>query len=155
MKVKHPSNGTITKHIFEWNGILTISPFFLQVQVAGLTSEFLGLTIELKPRRRNKRSVLYDLTPEYNKATGQAQGSWSRLEARHIHMLLQNELFINVATAHSQEGELRGQIRALLYSGLEAPREGKDGWMQWREKGRGGREVMKVIKYMKINGIAF
>uniref|UniRef100_A0A665V0E3 Chordin n=1 Tax=Echeneis naucrates TaxID=173247 RepID=A0A665V0E3_ECHNA len=93
-----------------------------QVQVAGLTSDVVGLTIELKPRRRNKRSVLYDLTPEYNKATGRAAGSWSRLEARHIHMLLQSELFINVATAHSQEGELRGQIKALLYSGLEAPR---------------------------------
>ncbi|XP_056297650.1 chordin isoform X1 [Pseudoliparis swirei] len=93
-----------------------------QVQVAGLTGEFLGLTIELKPRRRNKRSVLYDLTADYDRAAGRARGSWSRLEARHIHMLLQNELFINVATAHSQEGELRGQIRALLYSGLEAPR---------------------------------
>lgn len=87
-----------------------------------------GLTIELKPRRRNKRSVLYDLTPEYSRAAGRAAGSWSRLEARHIHMLLQNELFINVATAHSQEGELRGQIRALLYSGLEAPRHGTDQW---------------------------
>lgn len=41
-----------------------------------------------------------------------------------MHMLLQNELFINVATAHSQEGELRGQIKALPYSGLEAPRHG-------------------------------
>ncbi|MEQ2306173.1 hypothetical protein AMECASPLE_005435 [Ameca splendens] len=94
-----------------------------QVQVAGLTSDVVGLTIELKPRRRNKRSSLYDLTPEYSKATGQAVGSWSRLEARHIHMLLQNELFINVATAHSQEGELRGQIKALPYSGLEVPRD--------------------------------
>ncbi|KAM8904369.1 chordin-like [Spinachia spinachia] len=93
------------------------------VQVAGLSSECVGLTVELKPRRRNKRSVLYDLTAEYDKATGRAQGSWSRLEARHIHMLLQNELFINVATEHAQEGELRGQIRALLYSGLEAPRQ--------------------------------
>uniref|UniRef100_A0AAQ6A4W7 Chordin n=1 Tax=Amphiprion ocellaris TaxID=80972 RepID=A0AAQ6A4W7_AMPOC len=94
----------------------------LDYQVAGLSSDVVGLTIELKPRRRNKRSVLYDLTPEYSKTTGQAVGSWSRLEARHIHMLLQNELFINVATAHSQEGELRGQIKALLYSGLDAPR---------------------------------
>ena len=84
-----------------------------------------GLTIELKPRRRHKRSVLYDLTPELDVALGHAQGSWSRLEARHIHMLLQNELFINVATAHSQEGELRGQIKALLYSGLGAPRHGQ------------------------------
>ncbi|XP_061923916.1 chordin-like isoform X3 [Entelurus aequoreus] len=93
-----------------------------QVQVAGLTSDVVGLTIELKPRRRNKRSVLYDLTPEYNKAASRAVGSWSRLEARNIHMLLQNELFINVATTHNQEGELRGQIKALPYSGLEAPR---------------------------------
>lgn len=130
---------------------------FLQVQVEGLTSDVVGLTVELKPRRRNKRSVLYDLTPEYNKATGQAVGSWSRLEARHIHMLLQNELFINVATAHSQEGELRGQIKALLYSGLEAPRHGKDRWKQGREKGRGGcdgREVMKFKKHTKIHGVA-
>uniref|UniRef100_A0AAX7SN02 Chordin n=1 Tax=Astatotilapia calliptera TaxID=8154 RepID=A0AAX7SN02_ASTCA len=93
-----------------------------QVQVTGLTSDVVSLTIELKPRRRNKRSILCDLTPEFSKATGQAIGSWSRLEARHMHMLLQNELFINVATAHSQEGELRGQIKALPYSGLEAPR---------------------------------
>lgn len=88
--------------------------------------------------------MLYDLTPEYNKATGKAQGSWSRLEARHIHMLLQNELFINVATAHSQEGELRGQIKALLYSGLEAPRQGTGRWRQGKEKGGGGRDVVEV-----------
>nr|XP_015807610.2 chordin isoform X1 [Nothobranchius furzeri] len=93
-----------------------------QVQVAGLTSDVVGLTIELKPRRRHKRSVLYDLTAEYIKASRWAVGSWSRLEARHIHMLLQNELFINVATAHNQEGELRGQIKALPYNGIEAPR---------------------------------
>ncbi|KAM6970135.1 chordin [Aplochiton taeniatus] len=93
-----------------------------QIQVAGVTSEVVGVTIELKPRRRSKRSVLYDLTPDYSSTTGRAAGSWGRLEARHIHMLLQNELFINVATAHNQEGELRGLIRALLYNGLEAPR---------------------------------
>uniref|UniRef100_A0A3P9IP14 Chordin n=1 Tax=Oryzias latipes TaxID=8090 RepID=A0A3P9IP14_ORYLA len=93
-----------------------------KVQVAGLTSEVLGLTIELKPRRRNRRSILYDLTPEYSKSSGQAEGSWSPMEARYIHMLLQNELFINVATAHYQEGELRGQIKALPYSGLDVPR---------------------------------
>lgn len=103
--------------------ILSLS-LCVQVQVSGLTSDFLGLTIEVKPRRRNKRSVLYDLTPEFSRATGRAGGSWSRLEARHIHMLLQNELFLNVATAHHQDGELRGQIRALLYNGLEAPRHG-------------------------------
>ncbi|KAM9317747.1 chordin [Pholidichthys leucotaenia] len=93
-----------------------------QIQAGGLTSDVTGLTIELKPRRRNKRSILYDLTPEYSHVTGQAVGSFSRMEARHIHMLLQNELFINVATAHNQEGELRGLIKSLPYSGLEAPR---------------------------------
>lgn len=105
----------------------------LQVQVAGLTSDIVGLTIELKPRRRNKRSVLYDLTGEYSRATGQAVGSWSRLEARHIHMLLQNELFINVATAHSHEGELRGQIKVQPYSGLEVPRHGEDQWSEYKQ----------------------
>ncbi|CAB1348103.1 unnamed protein product, partial [Coregonus sp. 'balchen'] len=43
-----------------------------------------------------QRSVLYDLTPEFDRPSGRAAGSWSRLEARHIHMLLQNELFINI-----------------------------------------------------------
>lgn len=129
-KLKHPTDISTTT-------TLTSAPssiLLLQVQVAGLTSDFVGLTIELKPRRRNKRSVLYDLTPEYDKVLGQAQGSWSRLEARHIHMLLQNELFINVATTHNQEGELRGQIKALLYNGLEAPRYGMDRWQQGKEK---------------------
>ncbi|KAJ8367846.1 hypothetical protein SKAU_G00078740 [Synaphobranchus kaupii] len=93
-----------------------------QVQIAGVSSEVVGVTIEMKPRRRSKRSVLYDLSSEYG--GGGALGSWSRMEARHIHMLLQNELFINVATADHQEGELRGQIRSLLYSGLEARRHG-------------------------------
>ncbi|KAJ7990619.1 hypothetical protein DPEC_G00302270 [Dallia pectoralis] len=93
-----------------------------QIQVVGVSSQVVGLTIEVKPRRRSKRSVLYDLTPEFHGPSGRAVGSWSRLEARHIHMLLQNELFVNVATAHSQDGELRGQIKALFYSGLEAPR---------------------------------
>ncbi|XP_032401705.1 chordin [Xiphophorus hellerii] len=111
--------GGVGSAIFNLHGNGTLD---YQVQVAGLTSDIVGLTIELKPRRRNKRSVLYDLTAEYSRATGQSVGSWSRLEARHIHMLLQNELFINVATAHSQEGELRGQIKVLPYSGLEVPR---------------------------------
>lgn len=45
-------------------------------------------------------------------------------------MLLQNELFINVATEGSQEGELRGQIKALPYNGLEVPRQGMDVWSE-------------------------
>uniref|UniRef100_W5MQW8 Chordin n=1 Tax=Lepisosteus oculatus TaxID=7918 RepID=W5MQW8_LEPOC len=91
-----------------------------QVQVVGVSSKVVGVTIETKPRRRSKRNVLYDLSTEYRE--GRAVGAWSRLEARHIHMLLQNELFINVATLDHQEGELRGQIRSLLYNGLETRR---------------------------------
>ncbi|KAJ3590718.1 hypothetical protein NHX12_008667 [Muraenolepis orangiensis] len=91
-----------------------------QVQVAGLSGAVVGLTIELKPRRRHKRSVLYDLTAEMDGALGRALGSWSRLEARHIHMLLHNELFINVATEHSPEGELR-ELPNPLAGQLVAP----------------------------------
>ncbi|XP_016336286.1 chordin-like [Sinocyclocheilus anshuiensis] len=70
-----------------------------QVLVAGLSSTVVGVTIG-----------------------GRALGSCSRVEARHIHMLLQNELFINIATAEQQESELRGQIRMLPYNGLDARR---------------------------------
>lgn len=51
---------------------------------------------------------------------GQASGTWQDLTARDAHMLLQNELFLNVATKDFEEGELRGQISSLLYSGLLA-----------------------------------
>uniref|UniRef100_A0A8B9I112 Chordin n=1 Tax=Astyanax mexicanus TaxID=7994 RepID=A0A8B9I112_ASTMX len=93
-----------------------------QVQVSGVSSTVVGVTIEMKPRRRSKRSVLYDVTENFAAAAGggRAVGSYGRMEARHIHMLLQNELFINVATAEHSEGELRGQIRTLLYSGLDS-----------------------------------
>ncbi|XP_062872594.1 chordin [Trichomycterus rosablanca] len=95
-----------------------------QVQVEGLTSTVVGVTIEMKPRRRSKRSVLYDVTSEFvaSGRGGRAAGLYGRVEARHIHMLLQNELFINVATTENAEGELRGQIRTLLYHGLESNR---------------------------------
>ncbi|XP_048017310.1 chordin isoform X1 [Megalobrama amblycephala] len=96
-----------------------------QVLVAGLTSAAVGVTIEMKPRRRSKRSVLYDITADFaaeERGGGRAVGSVSRVEARHIHMLLQNELFVNIATAEQQESELRGQIRTLPYNGLDARR---------------------------------
>nr|XP_055053605.1 chordin isoform X1 [Misgurnus anguillicaudatus] len=97
-----------------------------QVLVAGLTSSVVGVTIEMKPRRRSKRSVLYDITADYSpageKGSGRATGACGRVEARHIHMLLQNELFINIATSEHLEGELRGQIRILPYNGLDARR---------------------------------
>ncbi|KTF95488.1 hypothetical protein cypCar_00032424 [Cyprinus carpio] len=81
----------------------------------------------MKPRRRSKRSVLYDITADFAAAQeerggGRALGSCGRVEARHIHMLLQNELFINIATAEQQESELRGQIQMLPYNGLDARR---------------------------------
>lgn len=87
------------------------------------------MTIEMKPRRRSKRSVLYDITADFSateeRGSGRALGSCGRVEARHIHMLLQNELFINIATAEQQESELRGQIRMLPYNGLDARQTGE------------------------------
>ncbi|RMC02011.1 hypothetical protein DUI87_21173 [Hirundo rustica rustica] len=50
----------------------------------------------------------------------QACGAWQGPSARDAHMLLQNELFLNVATKDWAEGELRGQIISLPYSGLLA-----------------------------------
>lgn len=50
----------------------------------------------------------------------QASGIWEHMNGRDAHMLLQNELFLNVATRDFEEGELRGQISSLLYNGLLA-----------------------------------
>ncbi|XP_070801799.1 chordin [Pituophis catenifer annectens] len=87
-----------------------------QIQVAGTGSEVIGVTLETKPRRRHKRSILYDMTHSYR--DGMASGSWTQASGRDAHMLLQNELFLNVATKDFEDGELRGQINSMLYNGL-------------------------------------
>uniref|UniRef100_A0A8C6XT77 Chordin n=1 Tax=Naja naja TaxID=35670 RepID=A0A8C6XT77_NAJNA len=84
-------------------------------KVAGTGSEVIGITLETKPRRRNKRSILYDMTHSYRDGT--ASGSWTQASGRDAHMLLQNELFLNVATKDFEDGELRGQINSMLYNG--------------------------------------
>ncbi|XP_043378795.1 chordin isoform X1 [Chelonia mydas] len=89
-----------------------------QVQVAGTASEVTSITLETKPRRKNKRNILLDMTPSYRE--GLASGTWQHMNARDTHMLLQSELFLNVATKDFEEGEVRGQISSLLYSGLLA-----------------------------------
>lgn len=35
------------------------------MQVVGTASEVVGITLETKPRRKNKRNVLFDMTPSY------------------------------------------------------------------------------------------
>ncbi|TFJ99126.1 Aminomethyltransferase [Platysternon megacephalum] len=89
-----------------------------QIQVAGTASEVISVTLETKPRRKNKRNILFDMTPSYRE--GLASGTWQHMNARDTHMLLQSELFLNVATKDFEEGEVRGQISSLLYSGLLA-----------------------------------
>ncbi|NWX94574.1 CHRD protein, partial [Nothoprocta pentlandii] len=133
-----------------------------QVQVVGTASEVLSITLETKPRRKNKRNVLLDMTPSYRDGlvgvvglegsrrcqwasphtdavspVGQARGAWPSPSARDAHMLLQNELFLNVATKDWPEGELRGQIISLPYSGLLARYTGRRGA---GARGRAARE---------------
>ncbi|XP_068135452.1 chordin isoform X2 [Hyperolius riggenbachi] len=87
-----------------------------QLQIVGIQSDVTAVTLETKPRRKIRRNVLYDLTKDLN--NGKVCGCWTGANARDLHMLLQSELFLNVATKDFQEGELRGQITPLLYSGL-------------------------------------
>ncbi|XP_066459514.1 chordin isoform X1 [Eleutherodactylus coqui] len=106
-------SATITLHE---NGTLEY-----QLQVAGIVSAVTAVTLETKPRRKIKRNILHDLTKDYH--DGKAWGFWTGTNARDLHMLLQSELFLNVATKDFPEGELRGQITSLLYSGLRARHE--------------------------------
>ncbi|XP_073929723.1 chordin isoform X3 [Castor canadensis] len=87
-----------------------------QVQVVGTNSEVVAMTLETKPQRKNQRTVLCHMTglqPGGHTAVGVCPG----LGARGAHMLLQNELFLNVGTKDFPEGELRGHVAALPYSG--------------------------------------
>ncbi|KAM9316583.1 chordin-like [Gastrophryne carolinensis] len=106
-------SATITLHE---NGTLEY-----QLQVAGIASEVKAVTLETKPRRKIERNILHDLTKDYY--DGRAWGFWTGANARDLHMLLQSELFLNVATRDYQEGELRGQITPLPYSGMWARHE--------------------------------
>ncbi|XP_077847969.1 chordin isoform X8 [Macaca mulatta] len=90
-----------------------------QVQVVGTSSEVVAMTLETKPQRRDQRTVLCHmagLQPGGHMAVGICPG----LGARGAHMLLQNELFLNVGTKDFPDGELRGHVAALPYSGHSA-----------------------------------
>ncbi|XP_051047130.1 chordin isoform X5 [Phodopus roborovskii] len=52
--------------------------------------------------------------------SAEAVGICSGLGARGAHMLLQNELFLNIGTKDFPDGELRGHVTALSYSGHSA-----------------------------------
>ncbi|XP_073445323.1 chordin [Dendrobates tinctorius] len=106
-------SATITLHE---NGTLEY-----QLQVAGIMSIVTSVTLETKPRRKSKRNILHDLTNDYH--GGKAWGFWTGANGRDLHMLLQSELFLNVATKEFPEGEIRGQITPLMYSGLWARHE--------------------------------
>ncbi|KAK2090817.1 hypothetical protein P7K49_030101 [Saguinus oedipus] len=90
-----------------------------QVQVVGTSSEVVAITLETKPQRRNQRTVLCHMA---GLQTGghTAVGICPGLGARGAHMLLQNELFLNVGTKDFPDGELRGHVAALPYSGHSA-----------------------------------
>ncbi|OWK05774.1 hypothetical protein Celaphus_00012560 [Cervus elaphus hippelaphus] len=90
-----------------------------EVQVVGTGSEVVAMTLETKPQRRNQHTVLchmVGLQPGGHRAVGICPG----LGARGAHMLLQNELFLNVGTKDFPDGELRGHVAALPYSGHSA-----------------------------------
>ncbi|XP_025725153.1 chordin isoform X2 [Callorhinus ursinus] len=93
-----------------------------QVQVVGTGSEVVAMTLETKPQRRNQRTVLCHMAG-LQLGGHTAVGICPGLGARGVHMLLQNELFLNVGTKDFPDGELRGHVSALPYSGHSARHE--------------------------------
>ncbi|XP_026353219.2 chordin isoform X2 [Ursus arctos] len=93
-----------------------------QVQVVGTGSEVVAMTLETKPQRRNQRTVLCHMAG-LQLGGHTAVGVCPGLGARGAHMLLQNELFLNVGTKDFPDGELRGHVSALPYSGHSARHE--------------------------------
>uniref|UniRef100_A0A5F9CJQ6 Chordin n=1 Tax=Oryctolagus cuniculus TaxID=9986 RepID=A0A5F9CJQ6_RABIT len=93
-----------------------------QVQVVGTSSEVVAMTLETKPQRRNQRTVLCHMAALRTGGHTTA-GVCPGLGARGAHMLLQNELFLNVGTKDFPDGELRGHVSTLPYSGHSARHE--------------------------------
>ncbi|XP_033095421.1 chordin-like [Anneissia japonica] len=101
-----------------------------RVQVTGLQTDVIGLTLEGQVRR-NRRKVIADLFGNYE--NGVSIGTYSKPNVKELQLLLQNNLFINVATEAYEKSELRGRITALPYrghitrhSGLPIPLSGKN-----------------------------
>ncbi|XP_059133334.1 chordin isoform X3 [Peromyscus eremicus] len=90
-----------------------------QVQVVGTGSEVVAMTLETKPQQKNQRTVLCHVAG-LQLGGHMAVGICSGLGARGAHMLLQNELFLNIGTKDFPDGELRGHVTALPYSGHSA-----------------------------------
>ncbi|XP_006869829.1 PREDICTED: chordin [Chrysochloris asiatica] len=90
-----------------------------QVQVVGIGSEVVAMTLETKPQRKNQRTVLCQMAG-FQPGGRMVMGVCPGLGARGAHMLLQNELFLNVGTKDFPDGELRGHVAALSYSGHSA-----------------------------------
>ncbi|XP_031219340.1 chordin isoform X5 [Mastomys coucha] len=90
-----------------------------QVQVVGTGSEVVAMTLETKPQQKNQRTVLCHMAG-LQLGGHMAVGICSGLGARGAHMLLQNELFLNIGTKDFPDGELRGHVTALIYSGHSA-----------------------------------
>ncbi|XP_052014757.1 chordin isoform X1 [Apodemus sylvaticus] len=90
-----------------------------QVQVVGTGSEVVAMTLESKPQRKSQRTVLCHMAG-LQLGGHMAVGVCSGLGARGAHMLLQNELFLNIGTKDFPDGELRGHVTSLCYSGHSA-----------------------------------
>ncbi|XP_027632506.1 chordin isoform X6 [Tupaia chinensis] len=103
-------------------GLLGNGSLVYRVQVVGTGSEVVAMTLETKPQRRNQRTVLCHMAGPQS-GGHMAAGVCPGLGARGAHMLLQNELFLNVGTKDFPDGELRGQVAALPYSGHSARHE--------------------------------
>nr|XP_058151459.1 chordin isoform X3 [Dasypus novemcinctus] len=118
-----------------------------QVQVVGAGSEVVAMTLETKPQRRNQRTVLCQMAG-LQLGGHTAVGVCPGLSARGAHMLLQNELFLNVGTKDFPDGELRGHVVALPYSGHSARHDRPPGMPGPRRllKGFYGSEAQGVVK---------
>ncbi|KAM7321810.1 hypothetical protein ACRRTK_018651 [Alexandromys fortis] len=112
-----------------------------QVQVVGTGSEVVAMTLETKPQRKNQRTVLCHMAG-LQLGGHMAVGICSDLGARGAHMLLQNELFLNIGTKDFPDGELRGHVTALPYSGHSAHYDRPQRLL----KGFYGSEAQGVVK---------
>ncbi|XP_041377268.1 chordin-like [Gigantopelta aegis] len=90
-----------------------------QIRVSGVKDEVTSIRIEGSASKNNRRRVIGNVhktfVKDFGSYSGWSNGTFKKMKAEDIVMLLSNQLYINVATTNHRISELRGRVMELPY----------------------------------------
>ncbi|XP_046377222.2 chordin-like [Haliotis rufescens] len=89
------------------------------IRVVGLDSKVARIRLVGPPNKKGKRKVVANLQNTFKEDidsfSGWANGTYKKLKADDIDLLLNNKLFINVVTSGKKSSNLRGRVTSIPY----------------------------------------